>query len=82
MVGFSLIFIALGASATAIGSFLLDRLSLFSKIAAVLVIVLGLHMIGVFRLGFLQGERKIEVRKSEVVVIGGPQAMAAETPSS
>jgi small subunit ribosomal protein S3Ae len=26
--------------------------------------------------------RKIEVRKSEVVVIGGPQAMAAETPSS
>ncbi len=26
--------------------------------------------------------RKIEVRKSEVVVIGGPQAMAAEAPSS
>jgi small subunit ribosomal protein S3Ae len=26
--------------------------------------------------------RKIEVRKSEVVVIGGPQAMAAEAPPS
>jgi cytochrome c-type biogenesis protein len=70
VLGFTLVFVALGASATAIGGFLLDRLSLLSKIAAVVVIVLGLHMIGLFRLRFLQVERKFQVTRRPAGMIG------------
>ena len=45
VLGFSFVFVLLGASATAIGSFLLAKLSLLGKIAGVAVIVLGLHML-------------------------------------
>jgi cytochrome c-type biogenesis protein len=70
VLGFSVVFVALGASATAIGGFLLDRLSLFSKIAGVLVIVLGLQMIGLFRLRILQREKRIHVTRRPRSVLG------------
>src|SRR5215472_6480256 len=50
VIGFSLVFVALGASATAVGKFLFARLPLFSKIAGAVLIVFGLHTMGVFRL--------------------------------
>ena len=40
VIGFSLVFVALGASATAIGKFLFARLPLFSKIAGAVLILL------------------------------------------
>src|SRR5690349_19364744 len=52
VVGFSLVFIALGASATAVGKFVLRNLPLLGKIAGALIIVFGLHTMGVFRLRF------------------------------
>ena len=61
--GFSLVFIALGASATAIGRFILDKLPLLSKIAGVLIIVFGLHMMGAFRLGFLDTEKRAQAQR-------------------
>jgi len=63
IVGFSLIFVALGASATAAGQFLLQKLSLFSKIAGAIIIIFGLHMIGVFKIRFLNYERKFHSDK-------------------
>src|ERR687890_1130856 len=50
VIGFSLVFIALGASATAIGRFIFAKLPLFSKIAGLVLIIFGLHTMGVFRL--------------------------------
>ena len=43
VLGFSLVFIALGASASAIGHFLLRRLPLLAKIAGVVIIIFGLQ---------------------------------------
>ncbi len=63
VLGFSLIFVALGASATAVGQFLLQKLNLFSKIAGVIIIIFGLHMIGVFRIKFLNYEKKFHTGK-------------------
>lgn len=63
VVGFSIVFIALGASATALGKFLLAKLDLFSKIAGVIIIIFGLHMIGVFRINFLNYEKKFHTDK-------------------
>jgi len=51
--GFSIVFIALGAAASALGAILFDVRTWLSKIGGVLVIVFGLHYIGVIRIPFL-----------------------------
>jgi cytochrome c-type biogenesis protein len=60
VLGFSLVFIWLGASATAIGSLLMDHLNLLGKIAGVVIILFGLHMMGVLRIGFLYSEKRFQ----------------------
>ena len=55
VLGFSLVFIFMGASASYIGSFLLSYRSLLNKIAGVLIIVFGLSLIGLFKLPVFQG---------------------------
>ena len=42
VLGFSLVFISLGASATALGTLLMEHLSLLGKIAGVVIILFGL----------------------------------------
>lgn len=56
--GFSLVFIVLGASATYVGQFLKDNLNLIGKIAGAVIIVFGLHMIGLFKISFLNYEKR------------------------
>ena len=51
ILGFSLVFVSLGASATFLGQFLMQRLTLLGKIAGVLMIIFGLHTMGVFKIG-------------------------------
>src|SRR5690349_13503135 len=70
VLGFSLVFIALGASATAIGPFLLRRLPLLAKIAGVVIIVFGLHTMGVFRLAFLETERRVHSQQKPIGFFG------------
>ena len=60
VLGFSLVFIALGASATAVGSLLMEHLSLLGKIAGVVIILFGLHMMGVLRIGWLYNEKRMQ----------------------
>jgi cytochrome c-type biogenesis protein len=68
--GFSLVFIALGASASAIGDFLLSRLPLLGKVAGVLIIVFGLHTMGVFRLRFLEFEKRVQTSRKPAGLLG------------
>jgi cytochrome c-type biogenesis protein len=60
VLGFSLVFILLGASATAIGHFLQEKINIISKIAGAIVIVFGLHMAGVFKIPFLNYEKRFQ----------------------
>jgi cytochrome c-type biogenesis protein len=70
VLGFSCVFVILGASATALGGFLLAKLTLLGKIAGVLVVILGLHMLGVFRIGFLYREKRIQTETKRVGILG------------
>lgn len=70
VLGFSSVFIALGASASAIGEFLMSRLPLLGKIAGVLIIVFGLHTMGVFRLRFLETEKRIHTSRKPAGLVG------------
>ena len=70
MLGFSIVFVALGASATAIGRFIFDKLPILTKIAGALIIIFGLHMMGVFRLGFLDNEKRAQTQRKPAGPIG------------
>ena len=60
--GFSIVFIALGASATAFGQFLHEKINLISKIAGVVIIIFGLHMTGLFKIPFLNYEQRFHTQ--------------------
>jgi cytochrome c-type biogenesis protein len=70
VLGFSIVFVALGATATAIGKFLLDQLPLLSKIAGAILIVFGLHTMGVFRLAFLETEKRMHTQRKPAGPLG------------
>ncbi len=61
--GFSAIFVALGAFATVIGQFLLQKFTLFSKISGIILIIFGLNCIGLFKIKFLNYEMKFHIGK-------------------
>jgi cytochrome c-type biogenesis protein len=70
VLGFSLVFIALGASASAIGQFLMERLTLLGKIAGTIIIVFGLHTMGLFRIGWLYREKRIHAQRKPAGPLG------------
>lgn len=51
--GFSLVFVAMGASASAIGGLLHDYRDWIARIGGVMLLVMGLHMLGVLRIAKL-----------------------------
>jgi len=68
--GFSSIFIALGASATYIGSFLQEYIRWFEIAGGAVVVILGLHFAGVFKLKFLERERKFRLKSKPLGLLG------------
>ncbi len=70
VIGFSLVFIALGASASAVGKFLFSRQPLLAKIAGALIIVFGLHTMGVFRIATLEKEKRVQTQRKPAGPIG------------
>ena len=59
--GFTLLFMALGATATAIGAALDAHRLLLQRASGLVILIFGLHFLGVFRIGFLDVEKKLEV---------------------
>jgi len=60
VVGFSIVFVALGASATAVGKFLLAQRATFNLVAGIVVIVLGLHLTGLVKIPLLYREARLD----------------------
>lgn len=56
--GFMTIFVMLGASATAVGELLQSYKVIIGRIAGIVIIVLGLHMMGIFRINKLLVQKK------------------------
>ncbi|NMC12121.1 MAG: cytochrome c biogenesis protein CcdA [Chloroflexi bacterium] len=54
VVGFSLVFISLGIAASALGGLLYDIRTWIAKIGGIVVVILGIHMTGVYRIPFLE----------------------------
>jgi cytochrome c-type biogenesis protein len=62
--GFSTVFVLLGATASALGQTLRQYLDILSTVAGIIIIIMGLHLIGLFRIGLLYREARVEVGRS------------------
>jgi cytochrome c-type biogenesis protein len=63
VLGFTTVFVSLGASASAVGALLRAYSYVLGKIAGVAIILMGLHFLGVTRMAFLMQERRVAVEK-------------------
>ncbi|MDX8395210.1 MAG: cytochrome c biogenesis protein CcdA [Mariprofundaceae bacterium] len=63
ILGFSLVFIALGASATFLGQWLLTHMTTLGKGAGVIIFVFGLHYTGLIRIPFLMMDAHVDTGK-------------------
>ena len=55
-----MVFIALGASATWMGQWLLSNMSILGKVAGIIIFVFGLHYTGLIRIPFLMMEARVD----------------------
>jgi cytochrome c-type biogenesis protein len=60
VLGFSIVFITLGVASAALGRVLFDLRVVLAKVGGIIVIIFGLHMIGVFRIKFLEYETRVQ----------------------
>ena len=58
ILGFSVIFISLGASASFLGQVLMERMSILYRLAGIVIIIFGLHLIGIFKIPFLYQDKR------------------------
>lgn len=61
--GFSVVFVSLGASASFLGKFLSLHLKILTRIAGILIVILGLHLLGILKIRWLNQERRWEIKR-------------------
>ena len=70
VLGFSLIFLALGASATLLGRLLVTYRVWISRVGGVLVLAFGLYLLGLFNLGAFARERRVHITDKPLGYLG------------
>jgi len=59
VIGFSITFVVVGATATAVGQFVLTRMPQLRMVAGIIMVVFGLHVLGVFRINALYQDKRM-----------------------
>ncbi|MCD6328503.1 cytochrome c biogenesis protein CcdA [bacterium] len=70
ILGFSTVFVALGAGASKIGELLLTHMDIIGKVAGVIVVIFGLYVMGILKLNFLSKHKQMEVSSKPTGYIG------------
>lgn len=60
VMGLSTVFLILGFTASAFGAFFLQNQIMFARISGIVIIIFGLHFLGVFRIPFLDREARMD----------------------
>jgi cytochrome c-type biogenesis protein len=61
--GFSTVFVLLGATASVLGQFIRQYLDTLSFAAGLVIVLMGLHFLGVFRIALLHKEARFQVER-------------------
>jgi cytochrome c-type biogenesis protein len=70
VLGFTLIFLAFGATATLLGRLLLAYRVWITRVGGALVLVFGLYLLGVLRIGALSRERRVHLADKPIGYLG------------
>ncbi len=70
VLGFTTVFVILGATATAIGQIVVENLPLLSKIAGIIIIIAGLHFLGVLHIPILHREARYHADTRPAGLVG------------
>ena len=63
ILGFTVVFVLLGASATYIGSFLNQHAAFLRKAGGILIVLLGVHVTGLIPITMLLGEKRVTLHR-------------------
>jgi len=69
ILGFTIIFVAMGATASGIGSLLVSHRLLVQQISGVIIIVFGLHYMGILRIGFLNTDKRFSAKLDNLTAL-------------
>ena len=70
IIGFSMVFILLGATATWIGAFISSKISILTKLAGLVIIFFGIYMMGLIRPRFLYKEARFQIKDKRLGYVG------------
>ena len=70
ILGFSVVFIALGALATTVGQFANEYRGILTRVAGIVVIIFGLHLTGIFKIKALYADKRLHSVKGSATAIG------------
>ncbi len=70
VLGFSIVFIALGAAATTVGQFMREYRRELSYVAGIVIIVFGLHLTGLLKIKYLYADKRMHSVKGSGSAVG------------
>jgi len=70
VLGFSAVFILMGASASFLGGIIFEYRQIIRVVGGLIVILLGIHLIGIIRIRSLEFEKRIQVGNKPLTYIG------------
>ncbi len=70
VIGFATVFIAMGASASALNRLIVANLDLLAKIAGAVIVIFGLHTMGLFKIPLLYREARFQTKETSGGLVG------------
>lgn len=70
IIGFSVVFILLGASATGLGNLLVSKMSVLTRLAGLVIIFFGIYKMGLIRSNLFYQEARFDVKRKKFGYIG------------
>lgn len=70
VIGFTVVFTLMGASATSLGNLIAKHQYLILRVGGGIIILLGIHFLGVIQFGFLERDKHIDIKKKRVGLFG------------
>ena len=70
VLGFATVFVALGATASIVGRTIAQYFDVLSIVAGAVILIMGLQFLGVFRLGLLYREARVQVNRKPAGLFG------------
>ncbi len=70
VLGFSAVFVLMGATATSLGQLLTANRAVLVKASGIIIVVFGLHMSGLFKIKALYAEKRFHTRLEKIGIAG------------